>query len=561
MDVLERVATKPSDIGAGGGNQQLDSICASLFQRVSLVGREWASTLRRIALDSTRGDFMSIPRPSKTQLADLATRIGYDISSNELDEYLAMMGGMLNGYDAVDAIEDDRPPCKYPTRSYSFPSPQENPHNAWYVKTSLNGATHGALRGKRIAIKDSIAIAEVPMMNGSSLLEGYIADIDATVVTRVLDAGGDIIGKTHCEYFCLSGGSHTNATGPVHNPHRHGYSAGGSSSGSAVVLVTGEADLALGADQGGSIRMPSSFSGTVGMKPTYSLVPYTGLAPIEATIDHVGPMTMNVRDNAMLLEAIAGPDAFDPRQLAVRVTPYVEGIDRGVRGMKIALVREGFGLPSSEADVDAKVRAAAKVFERLGARVDEISLPAHAQGGAAWTPVGIDGLTATVLTTQGFGIGRLDYYMTSMMEWLHARRDRINEVPPNIKLFTLVGRYIIERYGYAYYGRGVNRVRTVRRAYDAALAGYDALLMPTTPMKAQPLPDPGCSVTEWCKRGTEMLANTCPTDVTHHPAISVPCAMSDGLPVGLMLIGKHFDEATLYRLAHAFEQSGDWRER
>lgn len=504
---------------------------------------------------------MPIPRPSQTELAALAVRIGYDITPAELKEYGALIDGMLNGYDAIEGIADDGPKCKYPTRSYSRPAPHENPHNAWFVKTILKGAANGPLRGQRIAIKDSIAVAGMPMMNGASVLEDYVAEVDATVVTRVLDAGADIIGKTHCEYFCLSGGSHTNATGPVHNPHRRGYSAGGSSSGSAVVLVTGEADLALGADQGGSIRMPSSFSGTVGMKPTYSLVPYTGLAPIEATIDHAGPMTMSVRDNALLLEAIAGPDEFDPRQIAVRVTPYVEGLDRGIKGMRIAIVREGFGLPNSEPDVDAKVRAAARVFQSLGAAVDEISVPAHALGGAAWTPVGIDGLTTTVLKTQGFGSGRLDYYMTSMMEWLHARRDRINEVPPNVKLFTLVGSYIIERYGYAYYGKGVNRVRTVRAGYDAALARYDALLMPTTPMKAQPMPDPGCSVTEWCRRATEMLTNTCPTDATHHPAISVPCAMSDGLPVGLMLIGKHFDEATLYRLAYAFEQSGDWRQR
>ena len=130
-----------------------------------------------------------------------------------------------------------------------------------------------------------------------------------------------------------------------------------------------------------------------------------------------------------------------------------------------------------------------------------------------------------------------------------------------MKLFTLLGSYITERHGFVYYGKAINRVRTVRAGYDAALTLYDALLMPTTPMKAQPLPDPGCSVTEWCRHATEMLANTCPTDATHHPAISVPCALSEGLPVGLMLIGKHFDEATLYRLAYAFEQSGDWRQR
>ncbi|MEB8330803.1 amidase family protein, partial [Flavobacteriaceae bacterium KMM 6897] len=125
--------------------------------------------------------------------------------------------------------------------------------------------------------------------------------LDATIVTRLLDAGAVIAGKAHCEYFCLSGGSHTNATGPVHNPHKHGYSAGGSSSGSGALVGAGEIDMAIGGDQGGSIRMPASFCGCYGMKPTHGLVPYSGIMPIENTIDHVGPMTTNVMDNALML--------------------------------------------------------------------------------------------------------------------------------------------------------------------------------------------------------------------------------------------------------------------
>src|SRR5262249_54354172 len=150
------------------------------------------------------------------------------------------------------------------------------------------------------------------MTNGASTLEGYIPDTDASIVTRILDAGGTIIGKTNCEFFCFSSGSHTCAAGPVHNPHKMGHSAGGSSSGSAVVLATGEADMAIGADQGGSIRIPSALSGIYGMKATFGLVPYTGVMPVEFTLDHTGPMTRNVRDNALLLEVIAGPDGLDP---------------------------------------------------------------------------------------------------------------------------------------------------------------------------------------------------------------------------------------------------------
>jgi amidase len=211
------------------------------------------------------------------------------------------------------------------------------------VKASVKGAAGGALAGKRVALKDSIMVAGLPMTNGASLLEGYAPKVDATVVTRVLDAGAEIAGKTHCEYFCLSGGSHTGAQGPVHNPHRRGFPAGGSSSGSAVALVTVEADCALGAEQAGSIRVPASFWGTVGMQPTYGLVPYTGIAPIAGFIDHVGTMTMRVRDNALLLEMIAGRDDYDPRQRGCGAVRYTEGIEVGVCRRRTARSPGGAG--------------------------------------------------------------------------------------------------------------------------------------------------------------------------------------------------------------------------
>ena len=154
------------------------------------------------------------------------------------------------------------------------------------------------------------------MMNGASTMEGYVPDVDATVVTRILDSGGTIAGKTVCEYFCFSGGSHTSASGPVHNPHRTGYSAGGSSSGSAAVVAAGDVPMALGGDQGGSIRIPASFCGIYGLKPTHGLVPYTGIMPIELTLDHTGPMTATVEDNALLLEVLADADGLDPGNAA-----------------------------------------------------------------------------------------------------------------------------------------------------------------------------------------------------------------------------------------------------
>src|SRR6266446_6956291 len=242
-------------------------------------------------------------------------------------------------------------------------------------------------------LKANICLAGVPMMNGASSLEGYVPDVDATIVTRMLDAGGTILGKVHCEYFCFSGGSHTSSAGPVHNPRKMGHSAGGSSSGSAAVVAAGDVEMAIGGDQGGSIRIPAAYCGVYGMKPTHGLVPYTGVFPIENTLDHTGPMTANVADNALLLEVLAGPDGLDPRQMNVKTAQYTSALTGDARGLKIAVVKEGFGHLNSEGDVDALVRKGAALFRQLGAQVDEVSIPLHLAGLAIWTPIAVEGAT------------------------------------------------------------------------------------------------------------------------------------------------------------------------
>src|ERR1700739_1620440 len=314
---------------------------------------------------------MAVRRPTLEQLRGVAEDLGMHMSDEELKSYDTLMQANYAAYDAVDAMPDYVPAVKYPRTPGYRPEGEENKYNAWYVKTEIKGASGGKLAGKKIALKDNVSLAGVPMMNGASTLEGYTPDTDATIVTRILDAGGTIIGKTHCEYFCFSGGSHTCAAGPVHNPHKMGYSAGGSSSGSGVVVAIGEADMAIGGAQGGSIRIPSAFCGVYGMKGTHGLVPYTGVMPIEITLDHTGPMTRNVRDNALLLEVLAGADGVDPRQIAPKVAEYTKELEGGVKGMRIGIVKEGFGHPSSEADVDSKVKAGADLFRKLGATVGE----------------------------------------------------------------------------------------------------------------------------------------------------------------------------------------------
>ncbi len=502
---------------------------------------------------------MTVRRPNLSQMQAIIKDLHMTMADAELVEFMQQMEGSIQAYDRVDALPDYLPRVKYPRTPGFRPAASDNPLNAWYVKTEVRGSMAGPLEGKRIVLKDNVCLAGVPMMNGASTLEGYVPDIDATIVQRMLDAGGTIVGKAHCEYFCLSGGSHTNATGPVHNPWKMGYMTGGSSSGSAALVANKEVEMAIGGDQGGSIRMPASFCGIYGMKPTHGLVPYTGIMPIEATIDHAGPMTANVRDNALLLEVLAGADGLDPRQYNPQIDHYTSALGRGISGMRIGMVREGFGLLNSDPEVDAKVRLAADKLARLGATVEEVSIPMHSDGTAIWTPVALEGLQAQMMLGNGMGFNWKGLYTTSLLDRHSNWRARANELSPTLKVSMFIGQYFLTHYGGRFYAKAQNLARQLTRTYDEALNRYDLLLMPTVPITAQPIPPPGSPLALIIQRAFEMIANTAPFDVTGHPAMSIPCGLAQGLPVGAMLIGKHWQESTIYRAAYAFEQSGDWR--
>jgi amidase len=505
------------------------------------------------------GIMSTVKRPTVDQMHAIVESLHMNMSSREVAEYLEIMEGTFQSYDRLTQLPDNLPPVRYPRTPGTKPSQADNPLNAWAVKSEVRGAVHGPLAGKRIVLKDNVCLAGVPMMNGASSLEGYVPDVDATLVTRILDAGGTIVGKAHCEYFCLSGGSHTNAAGPVHNPYRYGYSAGGSSSGSAALVGAGELDLAIGGDQGGSIRMPASWCGIYGMKPTHGLVPYTGVMPIEATIDHAGPMTATVADNALLLEVIAGADGLDPRQYSPRVDRYTAALGRGVSGLRIGVLLEGFNRADSEPDVDHKVRQAADRLRSMGAIVEDVSVPMHMDGPAIWTAIAVEGLQAQMMNGNGMGFNWKGLYTTSLLDAHSAWRSRADELSPSLKVSMMAGEYFIKNYRGHFYAKAQNLSRVLAKAYDDALSRYDLLLWPTLPMKATPLPPANASLKLYVQRALEMLGNTCPLDVTGHPAMSVPCGMSNGLPIGMQLVGKHWDESTIYRAAHAFEQAGDWR--
>jgi len=503
---------------------------------------------------------MAVKRPTLDQLQDVARSLGIHLSTEHAGTYLQLLQPNFDAYDLIDSLPDYQPAVKYARTPGYRPGAEENRYGAWYTKSTIKGADGGKLAGKTVAIKDNVCVAGVPMMNGASTLDGYVPDVDATVVTRLLDAGATIMGKAVCEYFCFSGGSHTSSSGPVHNPRRMGWSAGGSSSGSAALVAAGEVDLAIGGDQGGSIRIPSSYCGTYGMKPTHGLVPYTGIMPIELTIDHTGPITANVADNALMLEVLAGPDGLDPRQHAGRESqPYSELMKAGVEGLRIGILREGFGWPNSMAAVDAQVRKAAERFKALGATVAEVSVPMHLMGLAIWLPVAAEGATQQMMKDNGHGYNWKGLYVTSMVDWHAGWKARANELAEPLKLTMVLGEYFIKHYGGHFYAKAQNLTRQLTQAYDDALKDFDLLLMPTLPITATKLPAAGAPVNEIVARALEMLPNTAPFDSTGHPAMSIPCGLVDGLPVGMMLVGRRYEEATIYRGAYAFEQAGDWQ--
>lgn len=501
---------------------------------------------------------MPVTKPTIDELRTIAEANHLHATDGDLASFRALMEGVLASYARLDALPEPRPTVKYPRDPGFRPGPEENRLNAWYWRCAIKGAPSGRLAGKTIAIKDNVCVAGVPMMNGAAVLEGFVPDIDATIVTRILDAGGEIVGKAVCENLCFSGGSHTAATGPTQNPRKPGYSAGGSSSGSAALVAAGEVDMAIGGDQGGSIRIPSAWCGIVGLKPTYSLVPYTGVFPIELTLDHTGPMARTAADVALLLEAIAGKDELDPRQREVRTEPYTQALTADVSGLRIGVVTEGFGWEgASEKDVDQLVREAAQRFGKLGGRVTQLSIPMHRDGVHIWNAIAVEGATMLMLKGNSMGTNWKGYYTTSLLDvFARGRQSRADDLSETTKLVLLLGEYMQRRYHGRYYAKGQNLALALRAAYDKALDEVDVLVMPTTPMKATPLPPPHASREEYVARALEMIPNTCPFDVTGHPALTVPCGTSDGLPVGMMLAGRHWEDGTLLRAAHAFQRTG-----
>lgn len=506
-----------------------------------------------------------------SQLMKIASDYGIELDQSEAQAYQEMLAAAIKSYRRLDTIPERKLAVKYPRTPGWRPSPEDNPLNGWYYRCEIKGVKEGILAGERIAVKDVVCVAGVPMMNGSKLLEGYIPDVDATIVTRMLDAGATIVGKANCEDFSFSAGGMTCSTGPVGNPWKPDHNPGGSSSGSAALLGTGQVNMAIGGDQGGSIRLPAALSGCYGLKPTYGLVPYTGCAMIESTLDHIGPMGNSTKDVARLLTAIAGYDVDDPRQQG-HISPtyrveYLEGLQRGAKGLKIAVLKEGFkqdnsewGQLSSEPEVDECVMSAISKLREMGATVDEVSIPMHLEAFHMWNAIALEGANAFMLNGYGMGSNWLGWYNTALGEALaRGLKTHAQDMPPTVRSVLIRGEYMRRFYNGRYYGKAQNQRHLVNAAYDKVLAEYDVIACPTTPARATKMVGRDASPLETVSNALDQLRNTVVANLTGHPSMSVPCGVRDGLPVGLMLTSKHFDDATLLRASAALESAGDWK--
>lgn len=504
---------------------------------------------------------MPLRRPSKADLAAISSKRHLQLTEAELEDLYPLVCSNLDLYDELeqypDPVREVVPAVRVAGRRLT---PAEDPLNA-VVRTcsvKLPGA-RGRLAGKSIGVKDTICVAGIPMSCASRLLYDYTPDIDATIVTRILEAGGHITAVMNTDDFAFSGGGHTSAYGVTFNPANKKHIAGGSSCGSSAAIAENLVDIALGGDQGGSIRIPAAWSGIVGHKPTLGLVPYTGIVGFDLTIDHIGPMTRTVEDAALLMSVIAGkdPDGADPRQPdQVKLEDYTKALSGDMKKLKVAVVKEGFGSPMSMPAVDSAVKDAVKVLKKLGAQVKQVSIPEHRTVVPLWNAIAIEGGVSSFYTGHHSYHNKGWYNPRLMSAMGRGIKTHGGDFSPTAKLGVLIADYMTDQYHGVFYGRARNLSNQLTKAYDKVFEEFDLVVMPTTPQTAHKVPPSHEEDRQkYITQALNMVANTATFDLTGHPSITVPCKNVKGLPVGLMLTGRHFEDATVLRAGHAYEQA------
>lgn len=523
--------------------------------------------------------------PVTTQaLNDICQTFGIKLKDDESEDYRKLLAVFDESAQEIMAMPDYIPPVdleRFPRNDVQEVTKENNTHGAWAWRCSIKDAkaNDGPLSGKTLVLKDMISVKDVPMLMGTEFVSGFTPNTDATVTTRILEAGGHILGKAVCENLCHSGTSHSAPTGVVENPYCKGYSAGGSSSGSGVLVALEEADMSIGADQGGSVRIPACNCGIVGFKPTFGLIPYTGCASNEPTNDHLGPMTRTVLENALLLQSIAGNDNIDDRSFPApaqeKIPKYYLDLKdssnpEDLSGMQIGIIKEALEVSVLDPRVRDLFNQACDSLRKAGATISDVSIPIHKKGPTIWTAVSkFGGYLTKKYGAPGHRSHNMHELNSLLLEALHSQQgwDKAYSASKNI---YLNGAWAEQRHP-ALLAKATNLSRHLRDSYDKALEQYDVLVTPTLPYVATSHASPDASPIDQIKKQVGLTSNTCQFNQTGHPALTLPIgrltpkegpAAGDAkvkLPVGLQIVGKWWEEGTVYRVAYAYEMRNDWK--
>ena len=409
------------------------------------------------------------------------------------------------------------------------------------------GETLGPLAGVPVAIKDNLCTRGVPTTCSSRILEGWVPPYDATVVTRLAEAGAVMVGKTNMDEFAMGSSTENSAFGPTRNPHDPSRVPGGSSGGSAAAVAAGFAPISLGSDTGGSIRQPAALCGVVGVKPTYGAVSRLGLVAFGSSLDQVGPFAANVADAALVCEVIGGHDGGDSTSIPLPFPSVSEHLDDGVEGMRVGLVTEMMG-DGIAPDVAARIHAAAEALAKAGAIVEEVSVPAVTFGLSAYYLVAPAEASSNLSRYDGVRYGlRIDAPTTGEMMELTRTAGFGDEVKRRIMLGTYA---LSAGYYDAFYGTAL-KVRTlIREDFDRAYERYDVLLSPTSPTTAFAFGDKTTDPMSMYLNDICTIA----TNLAGHPAMSVPYGTGeDGLPIGAQILAPTLGEIPMFKVAAALE--------
>ncbi|MEO4055603.1 Asp-tRNA(Asn)/Glu-tRNA(Gln) amidotransferase subunit GatA [Solibacillus sp. CAU 1738] len=410
----------------------------------------------------------------------------------------------------------------------------------------------GPLFGLPIGVKDNIVTEGLETTCASKILEGFMPIYDATVVKKLREAGMITIGKLNMDEFAMGSSNENSAYKTTKNPWNIEHVPGGSSGASAAAVAAGEVPFSLGSDTGGSIRQPAAYCGVVGMKPTYGRVSRFGLVAFASSLDQIGPITRNVRDNALLLEAISGVDANDSTSANVPVPNYAAALNGDIKGLRIAVPKEFLGEGVGEA-ARQSVLDALEVLKAQGATVEEVSLPHSKYALAAYYILSSSEASSNLSRFDGIRYGFRAEGVKNLMELY--KETRAQGFGDEVKRRIMLGTYSLSAGTYDAYYKKAQQARTlIKQDYDKVFENYDVIIGPTAPT-------PAFKIGENVDDPMTMYANdilTIPINLAGVPAISIPCGFENGLPLGLQIIGKHFDEETIYRTAYAYEQATDF---